>query len=186
MSIVLKDRQQIVQGHSSFFTVSCGNRTSWFFWMHLRQKGIFSRQSRCSPQTTWGEICRMRLFVHLMYLLMLCVSPTGKFYCKPHYCYRLSGYAQRKRPAPSAAPVTAKVHFYLLEEILVEIRIGLEKCSESALISPRATDVKNICVICRRIRPPKYLLRPWMPLEGRWQQLPPRLTSNPQVLDFPI
>ncbi|XP_061826114.1 protein-methionine sulfoxide oxidase mical3a isoform X2 [Nerophis lumbriciformis] len=28
----------------------------------------------------------------------------GKFYCKPHYCYRLSGYAQRKRPAPSASP----------------------------------------------------------------------------------
>ncbi|XP_074861722.1 F-actin-monooxygenase MICAL3 isoform X15 [Carettochelys insculpta] len=23
----------------------------------------------------------------------------GKFYCKPHYCYRLSGYAHRKRPA---------------------------------------------------------------------------------------
>uniref|UniRef100_A0A3Q3BJK9 F-actin monooxygenase n=1 Tax=Kryptolebias marmoratus TaxID=37003 RepID=A0A3Q3BJK9_KRYMA len=33
----------------------------------------------------------------------------GKFYCKPHYCYRLSGYAQRKRPAPSPAPVLAKV-----------------------------------------------------------------------------
>ncbi|XP_039665550.1 protein-methionine sulfoxide oxidase mical3a isoform X18 [Perca fluviatilis] len=32
----------------------------------------------------------------------------GKFYCKPHFCYRLSGYAQRKRPAPSPAPVTAK------------------------------------------------------------------------------
>ncbi|XP_041795732.1 protein-methionine sulfoxide oxidase mical3a isoform X11 [Chelmon rostratus] len=32
----------------------------------------------------------------------------GKFYCKPHYCYRLSGYAQRKRPAPSPAPVPAK------------------------------------------------------------------------------
>ncbi|XP_058883535.1 protein-methionine sulfoxide oxidase mical3a-like isoform X20 [Acipenser ruthenus] len=30
----------------------------------------------------------------------------GKFYCKPHYCYRLSGYAQRKRPAE--APLTAK------------------------------------------------------------------------------
>uniref|UniRef100_A0A3Q2Z4G2 F-actin monooxygenase n=1 Tax=Hippocampus comes TaxID=109280 RepID=A0A3Q2Z4G2_HIPCM len=28
----------------------------------------------------------------------------GKFYCKPHYCYRLSGYAQRKRPAPSPSP----------------------------------------------------------------------------------
>uniref|UniRef100_A0A3B3WSS0 F-actin monooxygenase n=1 Tax=Poecilia mexicana TaxID=48701 RepID=A0A3B3WSS0_9TELE len=33
----------------------------------------------------------------------------GKFYCKPHYCYRLSGYAQRKRPAPSPAPVSAKL-----------------------------------------------------------------------------
>ncbi|XP_069385317.1 protein-methionine sulfoxide oxidase mical3a isoform X35 [Paralichthys olivaceus] len=32
----------------------------------------------------------------------------GKFYCKPHYCYRLSGYAQRKRPSPSPAPITAK------------------------------------------------------------------------------
>ncbi|KAM9815263.1 protein-methionine sulfoxide oxidase mical3a isoform X16 [Syngnathus typhle] len=28
----------------------------------------------------------------------------GKFYCKPHYCYRLSGSAQRKRPAPSPTP----------------------------------------------------------------------------------
>ncbi|KAM8892765.1 protein-methionine sulfoxide oxidase mical3a isoform 4-T12 [Spinachia spinachia] len=35
-------------------------------------------------------------------------AEDGKFYCKPHYCYRLSGYAQRKRPAPSAAPITAK------------------------------------------------------------------------------
>ncbi|XP_036036561.1 F-actin-monooxygenase MICAL3 [Onychomys torridus] len=26
----------------------------------------------------------------------------GKFYCKPHYCYRLSGSAQRKRPAVAA------------------------------------------------------------------------------------
>ncbi|XP_038597123.1 F-actin-monooxygenase MICAL3 isoform X13 [Tachyglossus aculeatus] len=30
----------------------------------------------------------------------------GKFYCKPHYCYRLSGYAQRKRPA--LAPLSGK------------------------------------------------------------------------------
>ncbi|XP_060047378.1 F-actin-monooxygenase MICAL3 isoform X25 [Erinaceus europaeus] len=30
----------------------------------------------------------------------------GKFYCKPHYCYRLSGSAQRKRPA--VAPLSAK------------------------------------------------------------------------------
>ncbi|XP_062338913.1 protein-methionine sulfoxide oxidase mical3a-like [Osmerus eperlanus] len=27
--------------------------------------------------------------------------PTGKFYCKPHYDLRLSGAAQRKRPAPN-------------------------------------------------------------------------------------
>lgn len=32
---------------------------------------------------------------------------AGKFYCKPHYCYRLSGYAQRKRPA--VAPLSGKV-----------------------------------------------------------------------------
>ncbi|XP_066541219.1 protein-methionine sulfoxide oxidase mical3a [Hoplias malabaricus] len=32
----------------------------------------------------------------------------GKFYCKPHYCYRLSGQAQRKRPAPAAAPLHVK------------------------------------------------------------------------------
>ncbi|XP_052646672.1 F-actin-monooxygenase MICAL3 isoform X3 [Harpia harpyja] len=30
----------------------------------------------------------------------------GKFYCKPHYCYRLSGYAQRKRPA--VVPLSGK------------------------------------------------------------------------------
>ncbi|XP_032700338.1 F-actin-monooxygenase MICAL3 isoform X7 [Lontra canadensis] len=30
----------------------------------------------------------------------------GKFYCKPHYCYRLSGSAQRKRPA--VAPISGK------------------------------------------------------------------------------
>ncbi|KAJ8382708.1 hypothetical protein SKAU_G00034860 [Synaphobranchus kaupii] len=32
----------------------------------------------------------------------------GKFYCKPHYCYRLSGHGQRKRPAPPVAPPSAK------------------------------------------------------------------------------
>uniref|UniRef100_A0A8C5PJD4 F-actin monooxygenase n=1 Tax=Leptobrachium leishanense TaxID=445787 RepID=A0A8C5PJD4_9ANUR len=30
----------------------------------------------------------------------------GKFYCKPHYCYRRSGYGQRKRPAALQAQVT--------------------------------------------------------------------------------
>ncbi|KAM9502349.1 protein-methionine sulfoxide oxidase mical3a isoform 7-T8 [Salvelinus alpinus] len=32
----------------------------------------------------------------------------GKFYCKPHYCYRSSGQAQRKRPAPIPALLNAK------------------------------------------------------------------------------
>ncbi|XP_062318262.1 protein-methionine sulfoxide oxidase mical3a isoform X38 [Osmerus eperlanus] len=32
----------------------------------------------------------------------------GKFYCKPHYCYRLSGQAQRKRPAPTPTTLNDK------------------------------------------------------------------------------
>uniref|UniRef100_A0A8C2IP33 F-actin monooxygenase n=1 Tax=Cyprinus carpio TaxID=7962 RepID=A0A8C2IP33_CYPCA len=41
----------------------------------------------------------------------------GKFYCKPHYCYRLSGLAQRKRPA-APAPVNAKVLTSLVSEFV--------------------------------------------------------------------
>ncbi|XP_010001225.1 PREDICTED: protein-methionine sulfoxide oxidase MICAL3 isoform X1 [Chaetura pelagica] len=33
-------------------------------------------------------------------------TEDGKFYCKPHYCYRLSSYAQRKRPA--VGPLSGK------------------------------------------------------------------------------
>lgn len=70
---------------------------------------------------------------------MCWVSPTGKFYCKPHYCYRLSGYAQRKRPAPSAAPVTAKVHIFIyLKKSWWKSGSGQKICSESAFISPIA------------------------------------------------
>uniref|UniRef100_A0A8B9L4W1 F-actin monooxygenase n=1 Tax=Astyanax mexicanus TaxID=7994 RepID=A0A8B9L4W1_ASTMX len=32
----------------------------------------------------------------------------GKFYCKQHYSYRLAGLAQRKRPAPTPAPLPGK------------------------------------------------------------------------------
>lgn len=53
------------------------------------------------------SLCLLIWFVFLVY-------PAGKFYCKPHYCYRLSGYAQRKRPAPAPAPISTKV-FYLFE-----------------------------------------------------------------------
>uniref|UniRef100_A0A673WSU5 F-actin monooxygenase n=1 Tax=Salmo trutta TaxID=8032 RepID=A0A673WSU5_SALTR len=36
----------------------------------------------------------------------------GKFYCKPHYCYRSSGQAQRKRPAPTPALLNAKLNYF--------------------------------------------------------------------------
>lgn len=179
---MLKDRQQIVQGHSSFFTVSCGNRTSWFFWMHLRQKGIvFFRQSRCSPRTPWGEICRMRLFAYALcvsYRKILLQAPLllpPVWVCSEEEACSLCCSSHSQGPFlftwrnPGGNQDRAGKMFW--------------ECSH---ISDSAADVKIICVICRRIRPPKYLLRPWMPLEGRWQQLPPRLTSNPQVLDFPV
>ncbi|XP_072564610.1 protein-methionine sulfoxide oxidase mical3a-like isoform X1 [Paramormyrops kingsleyae] len=38
----------------------------------------------------------------------------GKFYCKPHYCYRLSGQALRKRPAPVGPVPAQKVPSFLL------------------------------------------------------------------------
>ncbi|XP_074758271.1 F-actin-monooxygenase MICAL3 isoform X3 [Athene noctua] len=40
----------------------------------------------------------------------------GKFYCKPHYCYRLSGYAQRKRPA--VGPLSGKDTKGLLQDTM--------------------------------------------------------------------
>ncbi|EMP25383.1 Protein MICAL-3 [Chelonia mydas] len=40
----------------------------------------------------------------------------GKFYCKPHYCYRLSGYAQRKRPA--VGPLSGKDNKGSLQEAM--------------------------------------------------------------------
>uniref|UniRef100_A0A8C3A0Q0 F-actin monooxygenase n=1 Tax=Cyclopterus lumpus TaxID=8103 RepID=A0A8C3A0Q0_CYCLU len=54
----------------------------------------------------------------------------GKFYCKPHFCYRLSGYAQRKRPAPSPTQIIAKVPVSVLP---VKILSG---CVPSAARSP--------------------------------------------------
>lgn len=43
----------------------------------------------------------LSLNLNLIFLLSVCV---GKFYCKQHYGYRLTGMAQRKRPAPITAP----------------------------------------------------------------------------------
>uniref|UniRef100_A0A452GMJ0 F-actin monooxygenase n=1 Tax=Gopherus agassizii TaxID=38772 RepID=A0A452GMJ0_9SAUR len=44
------------------------------------------------------------------------VLTAGKFYCKPHYCYRLSGYAQRKRPA--VCPLSGKDNKGSLQEAM--------------------------------------------------------------------
>ncbi|XP_029455700.1 F-actin-monooxygenase MICAL3 isoform X16 [Rhinatrema bivittatum] len=46
----------------------------------------------------------------------------GKFYCKPHYCYRLSGYAHRKRPA--AAPLSGKENKSPLKDTMAAEETG--------------------------------------------------------------
>lgn len=66
----------------------------------LPQNGRSSAFSHTAQMAAWPQ--------HAVNVLGFCAS-AGKFYCKPHYCYRLSGYAQRKRPAPSPAPAPAKV-----------------------------------------------------------------------------
>uniref|UniRef100_A0A4W6E1Y1 F-actin monooxygenase n=1 Tax=Lates calcarifer TaxID=8187 RepID=A0A4W6E1Y1_LATCA len=64
----------------------------------------------------------------------------GKFYCKPHYCYRLSGYAQRKRPAPSPAPITAKVLVFIYL-----MKIG----GKSSLNSPEVNGLQEPSLVKR-------------------------------------
>uniref|UniRef100_A0A8C0VZD1 BMERB domain-containing protein n=1 Tax=Castor canadensis TaxID=51338 RepID=A0A8C0VZD1_CASCN len=54
-----------------------------------------------------AHICQALFTTTWSHCLFSCfLLSTGKFYCKPHYCYRLSGYAQRKRPA--VAPLSGK------------------------------------------------------------------------------
>lgn len=184
---MLKDRQQIVQWDSSFFTVSCGNRTSWFFWMHLRQRNWFFPTEYMQPTDSvrWNLpnafICAFNVFAYplcvsyrkillqaplLLPLVWVCSEEEACSLCCSSHSQGPFLFTWRN---PGGNQDRAGKMFW--------------ECSH---ISDSRADVKIICVICRRIRPPKYLLRPWMPLEGRWQQLPPRLTSNPQVLDFPI
>ncbi|XP_014860764.1 PREDICTED: protein-methionine sulfoxide oxidase mical3a-like isoform X19 [Poecilia mexicana] len=69
----------------------------------------------------------------------------GKFYCKPHYCYRLSGYAQRKRPAPSPAPVSAKENQTPLTPIqTVDGPSRAAAAAPSAEIPPSAPEVNGV------------------------------------------
>ncbi|XP_071271539.1 protein-methionine sulfoxide oxidase mical3a-like isoform X7 [Salvelinus alpinus] len=67
----------------------------------------------------------------------------GKFYCKPHYCYRLSGQAQRKRPAPLRALLNAKDNQASLPAVVTVDSPGR---GEMASLSPaeRQTSVPEV------------------------------------------
>uniref|UniRef100_A0A672ZYT7 F-actin monooxygenase n=1 Tax=Sphaeramia orbicularis TaxID=375764 RepID=A0A672ZYT7_9TELE len=69
----------------------------------------------------------------------------GKFYCKPHYCYRLSGYAQRKRPAPAPAPITTKVpHLFRSYSTVDAPGRATPAAAPSAEHSPSAPEVNGL------------------------------------------
>lgn len=72
----------------------------------------YSRQEEIDI-AAFGNLCITLFAVFMRFVLWPygnCVFIlVGKFYCKPHYCYRLSGLAQRKRPAPAPAPANPKV-----------------------------------------------------------------------------
>ncbi|XP_053891617.1 F-actin-monooxygenase MICAL3 isoform X3 [Malaclemys terrapin pileata] len=63
----------------------------------------------------------------------------GKFYCKPHYCYRLSGYAQRKRPA--VGPLSGKDNKGSLQEAMAAEASGR---ANSIAISAERTPGPNV------------------------------------------
>ncbi|XP_035613642.1 protein-methionine sulfoxide oxidase mical3a-like isoform X16 [Oncorhynchus keta] len=67
----------------------------------------------------------------------------GKFYCKPHYCYRLSGQAQRKRPAPTSALLNTKDNQASLP---VMVTVDSSGRGEMASLSPaeRHTSVPEV------------------------------------------
>ncbi|XP_070971239.1 protein-methionine sulfoxide oxidase mical3a-like isoform X5 [Oncorhynchus clarkii lewisi] len=67
----------------------------------------------------------------------------GKFYCKPHYCYRLSGQAQRKRPAPTSALLNTKDNQASLP---VMVTVDSPGRGEMASLSPaeRQTSVPEV------------------------------------------
>uniref|UniRef100_A0A5F8GZ80 F-actin monooxygenase n=2 Tax=Monodelphis domestica TaxID=13616 RepID=A0A5F8GZ80_MONDO len=66
----------------------------------------------------------------------------GKFYCKPHYCYRLSGYAQRKRPA--AAPLSGKETKGPLQEGTTADRTGRSNSTTSSVERTPGSSVNGL------------------------------------------
>ncbi|XP_069048270.1 protein-methionine sulfoxide oxidase mical3a isoform X5 [Lepisosteus oculatus] len=67
----------------------------------------------------------------------------GKFYCKPHYCYRLSGYTQRKRPAPPAS-LTAKENKAALPERATAEGPGRAKATVAPAERPSVAEVNGV------------------------------------------
>uniref|UniRef100_A0A672G2Y6 F-actin monooxygenase n=1 Tax=Salarias fasciatus TaxID=181472 RepID=A0A672G2Y6_SALFA len=78
----------------------------------------------------------------------------GKFYCKPHYCYRLSGYAQRKRPAPSPAPITAKPPQTPTATVDAPGRAMAAAVAPSAELQPSGTRLSSVAApsVAKRLR----------------------------------
>ncbi|XP_068169343.1 protein-methionine sulfoxide oxidase mical3a isoform X24 [Antennarius striatus] len=80
----------------------------------------------------------------------------GKFYCKPHYCYRLSGYAQRKRPAPSPAPITTKENQIPISPVVIVDAPGrpVTAVATSAELQPSVSEVNGLQEPClpKRLR----------------------------------
>uniref|UniRef100_A0A674ILF1 F-actin monooxygenase n=1 Tax=Terrapene triunguis TaxID=2587831 RepID=A0A674ILF1_9SAUR len=64
----------------------------------------------------------------------------GKFYCKPHYCYRLSGYAQRKRPA--VGPLSGKDNKGSLQEAMAAEASG--RANSIAISAERTPGSPNV------------------------------------------
>uniref|UniRef100_A0A670KIR4 Microtubule associated monooxygenase, calponin and LIM domain containing 3 n=1 Tax=Podarcis muralis TaxID=64176 RepID=A0A670KIR4_PODMU len=63
----------------------------------------------------------------------------GKFYCKPHYCYRLSGYAQRKRPA--VGPLSGKVGCFLQDNMAAD---GAGRANSISTSSERTPGIPSV------------------------------------------
>uniref|UniRef100_A0A8C0K240 F-actin monooxygenase n=1 Tax=Canis lupus dingo TaxID=286419 RepID=A0A8C0K240_CANLU len=66
----------------------------------------------------------------------------GKFYCKPHYCYRLSGSAQRKRPA--VAPLSGKAREPLQDGPTVDTNGRASAVTSPAERTPGSSSVNGV------------------------------------------
>ncbi|XP_046878558.1 protein-methionine sulfoxide oxidase mical3b isoform X2 [Hypomesus transpacificus] len=83
-------RSVFASGGTSDVCFFCKNRV--YVMERLSAEGLFFHRS-CFQCDYCSSTLRLASYAY--------DRPTGKFYCKPHYDLRLSGAAQRKRPAPN-------------------------------------------------------------------------------------